>query len=162
MVAAMAFPLPVCGAGRPMGTAATAAVEATVPRTSGALPTLVNVRLAQAFPLAVARAREAAGCRALFDRLGANGRTELSATLYYAATPRQETQFCGRGSAAITMVRSPQTRLCPSFGALTPDWAATILIHEALHHAGLGEWPVDPHGMSSPDINRMVRRNCAF
>jgi hypothetical protein len=34
------------------------------------------------------------------------------------------------------------------------------LIHEALHHAGLTEKPMDPGGMSAREIDGMVNRAC--
>jgi len=35
-------------------------------------------------------------------------------------------------------------------------------ILEALHHAGPAEYPVDRNAMTSPEINRMVKKKCGF
>jgi hypothetical protein len=39
---------------------------------------------------------------------------------------------------------------------------ATILIHEALHHAGMSEAPFDPQAPTAREITRMVKRSCAL
>jgi hypothetical protein len=99
-------------------------------------------------------------CRALFERLGADGVEKLTTTLYYAATNRLENSACTSGCVALTMVKSPQTRLCRAFRKLSTEWAAMLLIHEALHSAGMGEKPHDPSGMTSREINLLVLRSC--
>jgi hypothetical protein len=35
-----------------------------------------------------------------------------------------------------------------------------VLIHEALHTAGMGEAPSDPDGMTAEEITEMVERAC--
>ena len=42
------------------------------------------------------------------------------------------------------------------------ECAAAVLIHEALHYAGLSEQPRDPQGMHARDIDRMVKKACGF
>jgi len=37
-----------------------------------------------------------------------------------------------------------------------------VIIHEALHHAGLTEYPQDPNGMTSNQINGMVAEQCGL
>ncbi len=39
---------------------------------------------------------------------------------------------------------------------------AMALIHEALHHAGLPEYPQKPKAMLSGEINNMVMASCDF
>jgi hypothetical protein len=124
------------------------------------LDPLVNLKLQQAYPLALSRVQGVATCRALFDGLVADGVEKLTTTIYYAATRRLERSSCRSGSAALTIVGSPQTRLCQSFSRLSTDWAAMLLIHEALHFAGMGEKPLEPSGMTSREINLLVRRGC--
>lgn len=58
------------------------------------------------------------------------------------------------------MVGSRRVTLCPEFATLSTTAAARILIHEALHSAGLGEWPAYPHALMSEEINRMVAGKC--
>ena len=50
--------------------------------------------------------------------------------------------------------------LCPSFGDLSSKQAAVVLIHEALHHAGLTEQPADPLGMTPDQRNQLVEASC--
>jgi hypothetical protein len=59
-------------------------------------------------------------------------------------------------------VGAAPTFLCTGFSSLTDEHAALVLVHEALHHAGLTESPSDPSGMSSAAINEMVRTACGF
>jgi hypothetical protein len=130
------------------------------PRVSGALHEQTNLKLGAAHLLAVSRLRELPGCRALFEQLGADGLEKLANSIYYTTTPRQEEGACRQGAVALTMVGSPQTRLCRAFGQLGGGWAAMILIHEALHFAGMGEKPLDPAGLTSPEINWLVKARC--
>ena len=67
------------------------------------------------------------------------------------------------GTVAYTLVGGgPATWLCHEFSRLTDKQAAKIIIHEALHHAGLGEWPRDPDAMRSTAINAMVKKRCGL
>lgn len=45
---------------------------------------------------------------------------------------------------------------------LDTSHAAATLIHEALHYAGLTERPSDPRGLSTNEINRVVRTQCGL
>jgi hypothetical protein len=45
---------------------------------------------------------------------------------------------------------------------LFDEQAAMVIIHEALHHAGLSEYPQDPDGMTSRAINGMVMEQCGL
>lgn len=49
---------------------------------------------------------------------------------------------------------------CRSFGTLTVGEAANTLIHEALHVAGHRERPPDTTGMTTGEIQQMVREAC--
>jgi hypothetical protein len=134
---------------------------AAKPRVIGELPTRVRYRLELAFPVAVQRVREVESCRALFADLGADGLLKLERTIYLPPQPG-EGRSCRSRVVAFTGVGTPHTRLCPAFGGLANDRAAIGLIHEALHFAGLGERPSDPHGMSPLQINTMVERACGL
>jgi hypothetical protein len=41
-------------------------------------------------------------------------------------------------------------------------YGAVVLLHEALHVAGLGQAPHHPHAQTPQEIDRMVRRSCAL
>jgi len=120
--------------------------------------------LTQAYALAVRKVRTVPSCRALFERLGADPVQMLMNSRYKAASPEHENPNgpCQRGAAAVTAVGSPEVRLCVNFGALPTAGATLILLHEALHYAGLGEWPSDPGAMTRNQINLMIRDSCGL
>ena len=110
--------------------------------------------------LAEERLRESAPCRTLFERLGSDGPSTLSRDRYGAGEFDSERHRCPRGAAAITSVGSFEVRLCPAFGLLPATEAAVILIHEALHSAGMREKPPDPAALTPQAINTLVRTSC--
>ena len=83
----------------------------------------------------------------------------LGSTLYLPAGPYRQTNLC-RHSFASTSIGGKTTWVCRKVGAHTDERVAAALIHEALHHAGLGERPLNPLAMSSGEINTMVQRSC--
>jgi hypothetical protein len=85
----------------------------------------------------------------------------LDSALHFPANPYKETERC-RGAAAYTHVGGPATRVCQRFAAMSDEAAAAVLIHEALHHAGLGELPCYQDAGTSADIDHSVRRHCGF
>ncbi len=125
------------------------------------MPDDMKARLMVGFELAVERVQEVPECGALFAELGADGVEALSNALYFVAGSYKETTTC-RGAAAFTYVGDRPTRLCRRFTSMSDDWAALIVVHEALHGAGLTEKPHDPDAMTSGAINKMVRRACGF
>ncbi len=135
---------------------------ASRPRVRGLLPDPVARRLALAFPFAMETVRAVPGCRALFDRLGGDGVAALASTRYSPAASIGAEGACRHGIAAFTVVRSPLSYLCAAYGTLDTRGAAATLIHEALHYAGLTERPSDPRGLSTSEINRMVRTQCGL
>ena len=67
---------------------------------------------------------------------------------------------CSQGASAWTVNPGsgyPYVFICNSFETLTVDQAATKIIHEALHTAGLGENPPTPG-----EIDQAVRQNCGL
>ncbi|HQT94581.1 MAG: hypothetical protein B7Z68_01875 [Acidobacteria bacterium 21-70-11] len=94
--------------------------------------------------------------------MGGDGVQALADTRYSAATSIGAEDACQRGIAAFTVVRSPLSYLCAAYGTLETRHAAVTLIHEALHYAGLTERPSDPLGLSTDEINRMVRVCCGL
>jgi hypothetical protein len=65
-----------------------------------------------------------------------------------------------RRACAVTAVGKRPVKLCRHFAQLSDSHAAMIVIHEALHLAGLTEYPHDPDAMSGVAINRMVTEAC--
>lgn len=83
----------------------------------------------------------------------------LTTTIYMPTHPFDEQSLC-KSAAAFTWVGGAHTRLCRRFSSLSVERAAMTLIHEALHHAGLTEKPMDPEGMSAREIDNMVGDAC--
>jgi hypothetical protein len=150
-------PIRVASVSPPVGTRL-----ASRPLVRGLLPDPVARRLALAFPVALERVRTVPGCRALFDRLGGDGVAALASTRYSPAASIGAEGACRPGIAAFTVVRGPLSYLCAAYGTLDTRRAAATLIHEALHYAGLTERPSDPRGLSTHEINRMVRTQCGL
>ncbi len=113
-------------------------------------------QLMVAYKTALQEVRKAPSCAALFEDLGADSEATLKSTLYTMSAQ------CKGGVAAYTAVGCRVTWLCPCFSRLSREEAALIVVHEALHFAGMTEYPGDPNGPTSFEINRMVRRACRF
>jgi hypothetical protein len=129
------------------------------PVVRGILSTDVLRTLRHGYVLAVERVTRSRGCSAAFAGLKIDGLTALANTRYRAASAWDEASQC-QDAAALTRVGSPDVRLCLGFRTLTVESAAMILIHEALHLAGLSEWPVDPNAPRAGDINRALHASC--
>ncbi|MDD5564350.1 MAG: hypothetical protein PHQ91_11605 [Thermoanaerobaculaceae bacterium] len=117
----------------------------------------LRFRLVDAYQLALGAVRTRPTCGALFRRLGAVGEESLAHTVYRGGG---EVGACLRPVPAFTCVGCPQTVLCPTFLRLGTSAGATILIHEALHFAGLKERPTHPGEMSAAEITAMVKTSC--
>jgi hypothetical protein len=118
----------------------------------------VKEKLCSGLRLAVDRVCTVHQCHELFTQLGADGIETLTTSLYYPANPRREAYVCEKG-VAFTTLEATQIWLCRKFSRLSDEYAATILIHEALHRAGLGK---HHPGMSSGDVNIQVKRACGL
>jgi hypothetical protein len=132
------------------------------PRVSGRLPVDLNRGLEDGWTLAPRRLGDRPECRGLFEALGADGVGTMRASIYYQPPSEYVRQGACRGTAALTRVGSPATVLCPGFGRLNPRAAAAVLLHEALHHAGLEEYPPTPGALTSPEITRLVEERCGL
>jgi hypothetical protein len=132
------------------------------PKIVGAVDTASRFRIESAYQLALQRFHDEPACRDLFAQLGHRGSRALSQTVYRLASSEDELRVCRqRRAAAFTQVGGRTTWICPqSFLRLNRQRAAMYLIHEALHHAGLGEAPADPAAPTSGEINVLVRRHC--
>ncbi len=130
------------------------------PRTSGAVPLDLRFFLWAGHRLALERLEEVPACGELFAALGADGRELLGRTVYTLPAGPRENGVCLR-AVAFTAPGSVRTVVCPvRFRALPRGEAAAILLHEALHLAGLGEWPYDPEAPTSKEITELVRSRC--
>lgn len=136
--------------------------EAATPSAPWISPTVasaVRSRLEASYLIATQRLRESAECRALFSDLGVDGIEALASTMYYPASVQHERQVCG-GAYGYTVVGWVPTYLCRSFVRLSERRGAMVLIHEALHRAGMDEWPGDGNALSSREINDLVAERC--
>lgn len=86
----------------------------------------------------------------------------LSRTLFTGPSGEELERFCVGRTAAITSVGSQVVKLCPGFAGVDRRTAATVLLHEALHQAGMEESPSSEGAPSADDINRMVRNACSL
>jgi hypothetical protein len=118
--------------------------------------------LSEGFILALDRVRHAPACRTLFENFAVSGNERLISTFY--SPPRAELTHtsCDEGALAFTHVGSPVTHLCQQFGTLSPEEAAVVLIHEALHFAGMPEAPSTEGAMTSHEISVLVHGVCGF
>ncbi|MFZ5787477.1 MAG: hypothetical protein ACOY3Y_13630 [Acidobacteriota bacterium] len=117
--------------------------------------------LRDAFERALRRVASRPECARLFAGPAMDGERALCGTLYIAAPANLETGRCSR-SFAITHVGSPVTWVCSTLRRESANRAAGVLIHEALHHAGLTEQPADPAARTSVQITKMVRLHCGY
>ena len=118
--------------------------------------------LNQAKSAANNRLSTVASCEKMFDDLGANGANVLSATTYRDGGGSSKCTS-RPGAAAVTDVGAYTVFLCGSnFTRLSANGAATIVIHEALHSAGMSENPPDPNAKTSAEISAMVQANCSL
>jgi hypothetical protein len=135
--------------------------KAGEPKNIDALPKRVARKLRVSYEVALVRLEKVETCRALFSDLGADGLEMLNRSVYAPAFDREG--GCERGSPAYTFIGSRVTRLCPVFADLPRSKAAVALLHEALHHAGLGERPAVPTARhTAKEINWMVARKCGL
>ncbi len=147
---------------------ATAAPADTGPRAS--LEPRINAemsaknrdQLVVGFQVAVEKVREVQGCSELFTGLGADGIDTLGKVYFFPIGYHEAKANVCHGSIAYTLVGGGPTWVCRDFWRLTDREAAMIIIHEALHHAGLPERPRDPDAMTSTAINKMVAKNCGL
>jgi len=131
------------------------------PRVSVRVSDAVRTKVESGFALAQQHLRDVPQCGAMFADLGVDGNAMLSTTLYYQADVKMEKRVC-RQVFAYTLVGGAPTWLCRHFSKLSDRRAAVVLLHEALHHAGLDEWPHDPEGMPPRAIDELVTTSCGM
>jgi hypothetical protein len=139
----------------------------------GRLPTFaprINVKMSSknrdqlvaAIQAALERVRDVPECRGLFTELGADGIETLGRLSFYPIGRHEAKPNVCSSAVAYTYVGGGPTWICRKFWRLSDKQAVMVVIHEALHHAGLGEKPSDPNGMSVAAINRMVTERCGL
>jgi hypothetical protein len=129
--------------------------------TGGGARLVAAVRDARA--VALDRLGEHAECRSLFAGHGADGSRLLLEAAYRSAVPDEAGGLCEKGAAAFTGMRTGRTALCSdNFLKLGRHYGAVVLLHEALHVAGLGQAPHHAHAQTPQAIDRMVRRSCGL
>jgi hypothetical protein len=113
-----------------------------------------------AFREAVQKLARKERCRALFDDLGLDGLQALDRSRYRPVRSAADKEHCTSGVFAYTAVGQDRIMLCRRFHSLDEGGKVAVLIHEALHTAGMGEAPSDPAGMTSEAINEMIQKAC--
>ena len=126
------------------------------------MPPKVEEKLRAALDLAGRRIREVPECGELFTELGADGIEMLRTTFYFPVLSYKDGMTSCRKAAAFGYVGEAPTYLCSGFSRLSDERAAMVVVHEALHHAGLTEKPRDTNAMTSRAINVMVKKSCGF
>ena len=132
------------------------------PHTAGHLAMRSAGNLFTGHSLALERVREVPACGALFERFTTTGFEKMAHTFYVEPSAAERREFCVGGVTAFTQVGSRVTRLCPRFGDLDREAAALLLIHEALHSAGMPESPSTAGALTPSEINRLVRTACGL
>lgn len=130
-------------------------------RTDALGPELAG-NLTRGFRLALQQVQRRSECAGLFESRGANGAVLLATTVYLMPSGVKSPILCREGVAAYTSLETPVTFLCPVFARVPRTAAATILLHEALHYAGMNERPRDPEGLTPYQINALVSSACGF
>ncbi|HXG58855.1 MAG TPA: hypothetical protein VNL91_07515 [Thermoanaerobaculia bacterium] len=98
-------------------------------------------------------------CSALFEKYGRRGVDVIASTDYRNGESTSECQSNPLWGA-WTRVGSSTVYLCDKFLTTSDDQRAINIIHEALHSAGIDEYPGDPNGLSSWQINEMIAAAC--
>jgi hypothetical protein len=125
------------------------------------MPEGMRSKIERAFEIASARVRQHPECAELFYPFAVDGVDLLARSLYFPAGPQLQTTRC-RHAFAVTEVGGPTIRVCRKVTAHSDERVATALIHEALHHAGLCEYPHDRTAMLSGEINNLVVQKCGL
>jgi hypothetical protein len=133
-------------------------------RVVGPMEPAVRWKLERGEHLAHRRLLRRPACRRLFAALGAEPLQVLAGIHYLPAHDPASRATCRRhGAFAFTSVGSGRTVLCSaSFGQLMPRGAARVVLHEALHFAGMPESPAFPDAPSSIEIDHLVQKACGL
>jgi hypothetical protein len=125
------------------------------------MPEAMRSKIERAFEIAGQRVRQRPECAELFSPFGVDGAALLARSLYLPAGPHRQTTRC-RHAFAVTEIGGPTTWVCRKVTAHSDERVAVALIHEALHHAGLCEYPQNRTAMLSGEINDLVMESCGL
>ncbi len=131
------------------------------PWVSEKLPEPVRLKIVLAARLVQQRLSERPACTALFSEIKADGVETLERTFYYPANALMEQRMCWH-TYAFTRVGRRSTWICRRMWQLPLDPFALVLVHEALHQAGLKEWPQTKSATDSRAVNARVAAACGF
>ena len=113
------------------------------------------------FGTALSRLHRLPLCRALFDGLRLRANEVLGSTPYELAREPEIVARCRKkGVVAVSYVHGKRIHLCEGFYSLSLNERAVIIIHEALHGAGMSEWPSDPQASTAGEISLIVEKAC--
>ena len=94
--------------------------------------------LVVAYNIALHRLEVSSECRAMFETLQANGPRLIRHLVFLPAVEHEDlAQRCREGAFALARPGNQVVWLCPAFGSLLPQRAATTVLHEGLHVAGV-------------------------
>lgn len=131
------------------------------PRIEGRLSANDAFDLKNAYGRAMKRLEKVESCRALFDDLDLDGVQALGGSTYRPVQSDAERAYCARGVYAYTAVGHNRIMICRHFFRVQEARTKmAVLIHEALHTAGMGEAPANPDCMTAEEITAMVEKAC--
>lgn len=133
----------------------------TGPWISNQLPRPVRQKIESATAIAMERIQRYPSCACLFADLGEDGVEVIQRTLYYPADLRMEQKMCWR-AYAFTKVGVRPTWICRKMYLLSARNIALVLLHEALHHAGLGKERAGANAPHSLTTTHRVAVACGF
>ena len=132
------------------------------PRISPRIARRNREQIAVSFEIARERVLEVPQCSAMFTELVAEALGTLSRVSFYPIGSHELKPNVCDGIAVHTLVGGGPIWVCRKFSRLSDSQAAMVIIHEALHHAGLTEQPHDANGITSGAINDMVLKRCGL
>jgi hypothetical protein len=131
------------------------------PEARGSLPGLVLHKINGGRSMAHRHLSRYPSCSGLFQELNADGGAILALSRFEMASARDERRWCDRGAVMLTHVGGGVVRICGGgLERLGRGDVTALLLHEALHHAGLTESPADPQAEIPREITRRVRQSC--
>ena len=119
---------------------------------------LMTRRLHDGYASALSKIHRIRSCQDLFARLETHGLEVLSRTTNTFAQSEWAAEICADANAFMT-VGGSTVWICGGFECLSEQDAAKVLIHEALHNAGLAIGPRISRGRRPRGLRRWSRRN---
>ena len=131
------------------------------PQVKGRMSSNDAFALKIAYGRAIKRLEKIESCRDLFDGLDMDGLQALAGSQYRPVQTDEERAYCTRGVYAYTAVGHNRIMICRHFFHMQDARTKmAVLIHEALHTAGMGEAPGHPDCMTAEEITAMVEKAC--